>query len=73
MKHNIRTLFEVLNRYLDPKRESIGLIPMTPMHMELNKMKRELRAMIEREEQRIDRVVIVKKAMIWVMKEVLGE
>lgn len=43
-KHNLKTLLDVLNRYLNPD-PATGLIPMTPMHIEIDKMKTQLRSM----------------------------
>ena len=42
MKHNLNTILKILNDWLN-KDAATGLTPMTPMHMEINRMKEELR------------------------------
>ena len=73
MKHNLATILKELNLYVGIDKAS-GMIPITPMHMEIDRMRKELEDQMTYRFDLMERCTkdTKEESIIAVIKEVLG-
>ena len=70
MKHNLATILKELNLYVGIDKAS-GMIPITPMHMEIDRMRKELEQLNEDCDE--EKYIIDLEGNVWIrVDEVLG-